>query len=131
MSRPVLTLLLASFALAATAGATWAATINVGVNEARRIMLGGTAANVVVVDTKVADVSMFDAHSVIVTGKDFGSTGLLVTDRAGHTLLDTQVMVSSPDAGHVSYFAGPGLVSDYACGAHCQYLSTTNTSGHK
>jgi Flp pilus assembly secretin CpaC len=129
MRRPILTLLLASFGLAVTVGAAMAGQINVGLNEVRRIPLAGAAANVVVSDAKIADVSMFDAHSVIVTGRGYGVTGLLVADRAGHILLDSRVIVSPDDQGHVTYFGGDSVVSEYTCGSHCQMLPKAGALG--
>ena len=53
--------ILLALALASTANAALAAgAFNVGLNESRRVVLRGTAANVIVADPTVADVAMVD-----------------------------------------------------------------------
>ena len=95
--------------------------IPVGLNEVRRVQLKGSAATVTIGDTKIADVSMTDAHSIVITGRGFGTTGLLVTDDRGRTLLSGEIMVSLPEDGRVTVFHGTDTVQ-YACGGHCQQL---------
>jgi Flp pilus assembly secretin CpaC len=126
MRRPIQTLVLAAVALCASAAAAAAAgSMTVELNESRRITLPGPAANVIVGNTNVADVAMVDAHSVIVLGRGYGSTQLLITDHAGHTLLDSDVSVVSPDTGRVTLYRG-AAASEYACaGRRCHALPKT------
>lgn len=124
MRRMIQGLLLTALVLGMGAGAVASAHaggISVGLNEVRRVPLRGSAATVMIGDTKIADVSMSDAHSLIITGRGFGTTGLLVTDDRGRTLLSGEVMVSAPDEGRVTVFHGVDTVQ-YACGGHCQQL---------
>jgi Flp pilus assembly secretin CpaC len=106
---------------AGTVASARAGGIAVGLNEVRRVPLKGSAATVMIGDTKIADVSMSDAHSLIITGRGFGTTGLMVTDDRGRTLLSGEIMVSAPDEGRVTIFHGTETVQ-YACGGHCQQL---------
>jgi hypothetical protein len=120
MRRPIALLALAAgLALAGAATSVLAADITVGLNESRAIGLGGEAATVVIGDPAVADVAMSDAHSVILVGRRFGTTRILVTDHHGHPLLDGRVAVVSPDAGHVTMFHGV-TPSEFTCaGGRC------------
>lgn len=124
MRRMIQGLLLTALVLGAGAGAVASAQaggISVGLNEIRRVQLRGAAATVIVGDTKIADVSMSDAHSLIITGRGFGTTGLMVSDDRGRTLISGEIMVSAPDEGRVTVFHGVDTVQ-YACGGHCQQL---------
>jgi hypothetical protein len=124
MRRMIQGLLLTALVLgmgAGTVASARAGGIAVGLNEVRRVPLKGSAATVMIGDTKIADVSMSDAHSLIITGRGFGTTGLLVTDDRGRTLLSGEIMVSAPDEGRVTVFHGVDTVQ-YACGGHCQQL---------
>jgi hypothetical protein len=112
-----------AFATLLDAGSAFAASITtVDLNESRRVMLHGTAANIFVGDPAVADVAMIDTHSVIVLGKGFGVTQVLVTDHAGHTLLDSVVAVVGSDAGRVTVFRGEA-VQDYHCSSRCETMN--------
>jgi hypothetical protein len=122
MRRSIWTLSLA-FATLLSASQAFAAVITtVDLNESRRVMLHGTAANVVVADPAVADVAMIDGHSVIVLGKGYGVTQILVTDHAGHTLLDTVVAVVGSDAGRVTVYRGQAA-QDYHCSSRCETMT--------
>ena len=124
MRRMIQGLVFAALVLSVGAGAAASARaggIAVGLNEVRRVQLKGSAASVMIGDTKLADVSMTDAHSIVITGRGFGTTGLLITDDRGRTLLSGEVMVAPPDEGRVTVFHGVDTVQ-YACGGHCQQL---------
>jgi hypothetical protein len=96
--------------------------LTVEVNQSRRVVLGGAIANVIVGDPTVADVVMVDAHSVIVVGKGFGVTQVMVIDRAGHALLDSRVTVVAPNAGRVTVYRG-AAGTDYSCAGRCQVVA--------
>jgi len=122
MRRSIWTLSLA-FATLLSASQALAATITtVDLNESRRVMLHGTASNVFVADPAVADVAMIDAHSVIVLGKGYGVTQVLVTDHSGHTLLDSVVAVIGSEAGRVTVYRGQAA-QDYHCSSRCETMN--------
>ncbi len=121
MRRSIQTLILSMAALGFTAVAADAMTVHV--NESRRVALHGVVANIVVGDTSVADVALTDAHSVIVMGKGYGSTQLLVTDARGHALLSGEVTVTAPDNGRVTLYRGTSS-SEFACdGGRCHFIA--------
>ena len=120
MRRPVWMISLAIATLVA-AGSAAAASLTVGLNQSLRVKLPGAANNVVVVNPAIADVAMVDSHSVIVLGKGYGVTEIMVTDRAGHMLLDTRVAVVGSDAGVITLYRGPQAFS-YACAGRCQLM---------
>jgi Pilus formation protein N terminal region len=118
-----------AFATLLGAGSAFAASITtVDLNQSRRVMLHGTAANVFVGDPAVADVAMIDTHSVIVLGKGYGVTQVLVTDHAGHTLLDSVVAVVGSDAGRVTVFRGQ-TAQDYHCSSRCETINGGGAGG--
>jgi hypothetical protein len=83
---------------------------------------------VIVSDPAVADVSMIDAHSVILQGKGYGQTDILVIDRAGHTLLDDRVLVTAPDSGVVTLHRGINA-TEYTCASRCQPMTISQGAG--
>jgi len=112
-----LTALLAAGAAQAAGGG-----VTVGLNGSVRVPFAGVAANVVVANPSVVDVTMIDAHSVVLIGKGYGATQILVTDRNGRTLMDRHVAVVGADESRVSYFRGPTDV-EYDCTTRCEALS--------
>jgi hypothetical protein len=121
MRRSILTVVLSLAALGLTAAATNAMVVHV--NESRRIALRGVATNVIIGDPSVADVAMTDAHSVVIMGKGYGSTQLLITDAAGRTLLADDVTVTAPDNGRITFYHGMDR-NEYACdGGRCHPIA--------
>jgi hypothetical protein len=119
MRRPLFVLPIAA-ALALVAGAALAAgEVDVPLNGSLRVPLHGSAAKVVVGDPAIADVSMTDAHSLILLGRGYGSTQVTVTDHRGRTLLASRVSVVQPDEGHITYYKGVAS-HEYTCaGSRC------------
>jgi len=129
MGRVTGTLLLTAFvaATAAAAGARAESTV-IHLNQSRRIMLRGAAANIIVGNPSVADVTVIDAHSVILQGKGYGSTDVLVMDKGGRTLLDDHVMVAAAEGGVVTVHRGANAV-EYSCSPRCEALSPPKDAG--
>ncbi len=122
-----LTLMLAAVLAAVSAAGVAAAAaggIVVDLNGSVRVPLAGTAANVVIANPTVVDVAMIDAHSVVVIGKAYGATEILVTDRTGHTLMDRRVAVVGAEQSRVTVFRGPTAV-EFDCTTRCHDLSGT------
>lgn len=122
MRRSIWTLSLAFATLLSASQALAAAITTVDLNQSRRVMLHGTAANVFVADPAVADVTMIDSHSVIVLGKGYGVTQVLVTDHSGHTLMDSVIAVVGSDAGRVTVYRGQAA-QDYHCSSRCETMN--------
>ena len=125
MGRVAGILLLTVF-VAATAAQADSTVIHI--KQSRRILLRGAAANIIVGDPSVADVTVIDAHSVILLGKGSGATDVLVTDRAGRTLLDDHIMVAPSDSGVVTLHRGTSAM-DYSCSPRCQALAAPKEGG--
>jgi hypothetical protein len=127
MRRSIWTLSLA-LAMLLGAGAAYAAGFSVEINGSRRVPLAGAAANVFVADPAVADVVMMDPHSVIVLGKGYGVTEILITDHSGHTLMDSHVAVVGSDAGRVTIYRGLAA-QDYHCSSRCETINGGSAPG--
>ena len=121
----LLTLLVAASAVATSATAD--STV-IHTSQSRRILLHGAAASVLVGDPAVADVTLLDAHSIILVGKSYGATDVLVLDRDGRTLFDSHVMVTAPDTGVVTIHRGVNT-AEYSCSPRCQALAPPKDNG--
>jgi hypothetical protein len=120
---------LALFGLALMSGPVAAAEgFVVPLSESRPLTVTGSAADVLVGDPAIADVTVIDHHHILVHGRAFGRTNLVVMDGAGRTLFSQSVVVSAGDDGRVSLFRGP-IQSEYACAVRCERLPAAGANG--
>lgn len=116
--RRILSLVAVLTTLAAAQPAT-AQSLPIRIDQAARVSLSGTARDVIIGNPAVADVTVIDGRNLIVTGKGYGITNLLVLDGRGRTILDRQIVVSASDDGRVTMYRGAGLFN-YSCAPRCE-----------
>jgi Flp pilus assembly secretin CpaC len=117
--RPLLaivsaTLLLAPFA----AHAATSDPITVKVNMARILRISAPAATVIIGNPGVADVTIQDPQTLVLTGKSFGQTNLIVLDNMGNPVADTTITVVQ-SSGLVTVYLGTARTS-LSCNPVCQ-----------
>lgn len=78
--------------------------IAVSMNQAKIVKLARPADTIVVGNPLIADASVQDAHTIVLTGKGFGVTNLVVLDAEGLPVIDSQVIVSRHDANSVRIY---------------------------
>ncbi|HEX2561530.1 pilus assembly protein N-terminal domain-containing protein [Phenylobacterium sp.] len=112
-------LMLAAFAALVLAAPAAAETMRIELDHSTRIRLPSPARDVLLANPDVADVTMLDTRNLVVLGKAYGMTHLLVVDTAGRTIFDRNLVVSAPVKGHVSLYRGPEQ-RNYACAPDCE-----------
>lgn len=105
--------------LASPVAAADGAPINVNVNMARILRINASAATVIIGNPGIADVTIQDPQTLILTGKSFGQTNLIVLDSAGNPIADTMIEVVQMQAGVVTVYQGQARTS-LACAPVCQ-----------
>jgi len=70
--------------------------ISVKVNMARILKINAPAATVIIGNPGVADVTIQDPQTLILTGKSYGETNLIILDSRGSAIADTMVSVVEP-----------------------------------
>lgn len=68
--------------------------IRVLMNEAKIVRLAREADTVIVGNPDIADASVQDAKTIVLTGKGFGITNLVILDKDGTPIVDNQVFVA-------------------------------------
>lgn len=116
-----LCLSLGSGLIAAPALAADAAPINVNVNMARILRINAPAATVIVGNPGIADVTIQDPQTLILTGKSYGQTNLIILDNAGNPIADTMIEVVQMQAGVMTVYQGQSRTS-LACAPVCQNI---------
>lgn len=101
------------------AAALAADTITVTLDHARLMRLPDKVATIVVGNPLIADVSVQGGGMLVITAKGYGTTNLVVLDRAGNPLLDTLVQVQAPK-DQVLYVHRGVERETYSCAPNCE-----------
>jgi Flp pilus assembly secretin CpaC len=99
--------------------ASAATRVNVGLSQSLRMSVKGSASSVVVSNPTIADVTVVDAHSVIVLGKGYGATQIMVFDMKGRLLLDSVVTVTAPQQDQITLHRGV-TANEFTCSPRCE-----------
>lgn len=108
-------LAVAAYAAPANAGAG----IEVVMNQARIVKLTRDADTIVVGNPAIADASVQDASTIVLTGRGFGVTNLVILDREGSPIIDEQVTVVRQNASSVRIYRG-SQVQTMSCTPYCE-----------
>ncbi|MDP1617145.1 pilus assembly protein N-terminal domain-containing protein [Phenylobacterium sp.] len=99
-----------------------AAPLSVHLDQGSKVRLAGAARNVVVTNPRVADVNLLGAQDLVIIGKGYGVTSVIVTDALGRTLFDRDIVVSAPDQGQMSYIRG-AEARTFSCSPRCEPIA--------
>ena len=116
-SSIVIAVLLAATSLITPARA--AADIEVTMNQAKIVKLSRPADTIVVGNPAIADASVQDASTIVLTGKGFGVTNLVVLDQEGSPIVDAQVTVVRQAASSVRIYRR-AEVQTMSCTPYCE-----------
>ncbi|MGA0602650.1 pilus assembly protein N-terminal domain-containing protein [Caulobacter sp. KR2-114] len=100
-------------------GVSWAQALSVTIDQAQRLTISRPAKDVIVGNPALVDVAILDDHHLLLTGKAYGVTNLVVTDPLGREILQRQMIVSAPEQNRVTVYRG-AEASSYACAGKCE-----------
>ncbi len=95
------------------------APVTVKANMARILRINAPAATVIIGNPAIADVAIQDPQTLVLTGKSYGQTNLIVLDAQGNPIADTMIEVVQEQAGLVTVYMGNSRTS-LACEPVCQ-----------
>lgn len=114
---------LAALALIAAAAVlpsvSMAQALTVTIDQAQRLTISRPAKDVIVGNPALVDVAILDEHHLLLTGKAYGMTNLVVTDPLGREILQRQMVVQAPEQNRVTVYRG-AEASSYACAGKCE-----------
>lgn len=93
--------------------------ISVKVNMARILRISAPAATVIIGNPAVADVTIQDPQTLVLTGKSYGQTNLIVLDSMGNPVADTMITVIQGQSDLVTVYLGTARTT-MACSPVCQ-----------
>ena len=93
--------------------------IEVVMNQAKIVKLARPADTIVIGNPEIADASVQDAMTIVLTGKGFGVTNLVVLDSDGAPIVDEQIFVSRSMANSVRVYRRAS-VQTLSCTPYCE-----------
>ena len=92
--------------------------VDVAIDEAKLIQLNRPAAEIIVGNPSIADVAVQSGKLLVVTGKSFGRTNLIVIDADGKEVINKNLSVQEPRTGLVTLHRGSAPFT-YYCAPNC------------
>jgi Flp pilus assembly secretin CpaC len=93
--------------------------ISVKANMARILRISAPASTVIIGNPGVADVTIQDPQTLVLTGKSYGQTNLIVLDSMGNPIADTLVEVIQAQADLMTVYLGNARTT-LVCSPTCQ-----------
>ena len=88
-------------------------------DRAKVFRIDAPADTVIVGNPAIADVTMYDRQTVVVTGKLYGTTNLVILDRNGEPIIDEVITVSAA-SGETVTVQRKGERFSYSCAPNCE-----------
>ena len=93
--------------------------VTVLIDQAMLVQLERPAAEIVVGNPSIADVAVQSGKVLVITGKSFGETNLIVVDAAGNVVVNRRLVVQEPDTGYVTVYKGSERFTLH-CAPNCE-----------
>ncbi|MFB9909885.1 pilus assembly protein N-terminal domain-containing protein [Rhizobium paknamense] len=78
--------------------------LRVYMNQARVLKLDRPVSKVIIGNDKVADATVADSRTIVLTGRSFGATNLVLLDSDGNAIVDERVLVSIDEGNTVRMY---------------------------
>lgn len=101
------------------AGPAGAEAIQVVMNQAKIVKLTRPADTIVIGNPMIADASVQDASTIVLTGKGFGVTNLVILDTEGTPIVDEEIVVSRHFTNSVRIYR-QAQVQTLSCTPYCE-----------
>lgn len=93
--------------------------IEVVMNEAKILRLANDASTVVVGNSSIVDAAVQDSRTIVLTGKGFGATNVVILDASGSPILDEPIVVKRSDLTTMRIYRRDS-VSTLSCTPYCE-----------
>jgi Flp pilus assembly secretin CpaC len=102
--------------------------LRVYMNSARILKLDRPVSKVIVGNSEVADATVADAKTIVLTGRAFGTTNLVLLDADGNAIVDERILVSIDESSTVRVFKSTTRTV-LSCTPNCEEHAETGASG--
>jgi Flp pilus assembly secretin CpaC len=102
--------------------------LRVHMDHARVLRLDRPVSKVIVGNAEVADATVADAQTIVLTGRNFGTTNLVLLDADGNAIVDERILVSIDEGNTVRVFRQTDR-SVLSCTPNCEEHVTKSGNG--
>ncbi|MGQ3210095.1 MAG: pilus assembly protein N-terminal domain-containing protein [Shinella sp.] len=102
--------------------------MRVYMDHARVLRLDRPVSKVIIGNAEVADATVADARTIVLTGRSFGTTNLVLLDADGNAIIDERILVSIDEGNTVRVFRQTDR-SVLSCTPNCEEHSTRAATG--
>jgi Flp pilus assembly secretin CpaC len=123
--------LVAAFVLAPQFATAQDDMLRVFMDHARILKLDRPVAKVIVGNSQVADATVADPKTIVLTGRSFGTTNIVLLDADDNAIVDQRILVSIDEGNTVRVYRQTDrsvLSCTPACEQHAQQNSTANAA---
>lgn len=103
------------------------AMLTVYMNQARVLKLDRPVSKVIVGNSDVADATVADSKTIVLTGHAFGTTNLVLLDADGNAIFDERILVSIDEDNTVRVFRQTDRTV-LSCTPNCETHAETGTT---
>ena len=93
--------------------------IQVVMNEAKIVKVARPIDTIVIGNSAIVDAAVQDGTTIVLTGKGFGMTNVVVLDKEGEAIVDQQVTVSRQESGSVRIYRRSQMQT-LSCTPYCE-----------
>lgn len=92
----------------------------VDLNKTQVLPLPASAGAVIIGNPNIADVTVHSSSLLLIVGRGFGETNLVVLDQQGNTMVDADIQVTSLISDHSVRLFKASARETYSCAPYCQ-----------
>ncbi|MBP2236085.1 Flp pilus assembly secretin CpaC [Sinorhizobium kostiense] len=93
--------------------------MRVYMDHARVLKLDRPVSKVIIGNADVADATVADARTIVLTGRSFGTTNLVILDQDGNAIVDERILVSI-DEGNTLRVYKQTTRTVFSCSPNCE-----------
>ncbi|MFC3318212.1 pilus assembly protein N-terminal domain-containing protein [Rhizobium rosettiformans] len=101
--------------------------LRVYMNSARVLKLDRPVSKVIVGNAEVADATVADSKTIVLTGRAYGTTNLVLLDADGNAIVDERILVSIDESSTVRVFKSTARTV-LSCTPNCEEHAKTGGS---
>ncbi len=101
--------------------------LRVYMNSARVLKLDRPVSKVIVGNAEVADATVADSKTIVLTGRAYGTTNLVLLDADGNAIVDERILVSIDESSTVRVFKSTARTV-LSCTPNCEEHAQTGGS---
>ena len=101
---------------------------SVQLNKTEILRLPAAAGSVIIGNPDIADVTVHSADTLLVVGKGYGETNLIILDKNGNTMMNSDIQVITPQSKNQVRVFNANTRMTYNCGPSCNPSPTLGDS---